>query len=217
MRVGIMAWASRNRDERGMSLAELMVTVGILSVVMAAVLGIMASVQSGVNRQIKLATSLDQAHLASVQLDREIRSATAMSVPGGSNGMEFNAYTQTNVTTGQRATPMCVQWRVSGQTLQSRMWPYPAGAGPYLWRSVATNIVNQTPTENPGTPAPMFDIPAGYGGRLVEVTVLANANPHSAANPGGSRTDATVQTYLTGRNIAVGSVNPCNVLANQPA
>jgi len=194
-----------------MTVAEMMVSLSILGVVVAAVLGILASVQKGFEEQSNRTQNNDMARLAMEQLDREIRSANAFSVYAvsgstwtgpqatGVNGTGLIIYTQASAPTRDPGF-QCVQWRLSGTDLQSRMWPLSWQSDPSKvtgWRTVASDVVSVA-----------FQIPSAssYGSRLVQTSVTVNSDP--GAN--GTQ-NLTIQRRFTGRNVEFIPSNGTNV------
>src|SRR5207253_5872781 len=122
----------RLRLESGMTLAELMVTMSVLSVVLAMFLTILISVQNAVGRESDRSQSNDQARLAVEELDKEIRSGNVLYDPSLAGkawsddaansiypGMSLLVYTQTNAVTRNPGN-RCVQWRINNGVLQRR-------------------------------------------------------------------------------------------------
>lgn len=186
-------------DERGMTLAEMMVTLMILGIALSIFLSVLASVQRGVVRQEQHSLRNDRARLAIEALDREIRSGNILYDPASESESvryySLRIYTQANAPTREGAT--CVQWLLEGETLRTRRWvPYEPSTAT-SWRAVAEGIVNRTATPN----VQLFTIdPDPYkGGRTIQVTLLVNDD--YANHP-----DQTIrlQAALTGRNTTYG-------------
>jgi len=193
-----------------MTLVELMVTIAILSVVMAIFIPTMISVQTAFGRQEDRSQSNDQARLAIEELDREIRSGNVLYDPASENdaadgiypGMSLRIYTQTNATT---RTPgnRCVQWRVYLGELQSRYWSSTWETDGIVsdWRLIADHIVNQpNPPTPPATPAFLKDPDPAKAGRTIIVTLQVQEKASSGRT-------VQVQASLTGRNTEYGYPN----------
>ncbi|HEX9717842.1 MAG TPA: type II secretion system protein [Actinomycetota bacterium] len=183
-------------DERGLTLAEMMVTLMILGIALSIFLSVLASVQRGVVRQERLSLRNDRARLAIEALDREIRSGNVLYDPASESVPYYSLriYTQANAPT--RGSASCVQWVLEGETLQTRRWlPYASTAT--AWRTVAEGIVNRTVTPN----VQLFTVdPDPYkGGRTVLVTLLVNDD--YADHP---EQTVRLQAALTGRNTTYG-------------
>ena len=189
--------------ESGFTLVEVLVTAAILMIVLAAVYSLLFSVQRGFNREVDRAQSIEQARLAVEQIQKEVLSARAVTVP---NGVTMDVYTRTNETTRTSSqVSQCVRWRVtSGGVLQSQRWTPPYGAGASATVVVvATDIVN-TPTDW------LFQIDpnTAYARRLVNISVRTNANPEIG-------NDVVVDTSVLGMNITPGVEDVC--ATNQPS
>ena len=191
-------------DHRGISLSEVMVTAGLLLSVTAIFLPVMASVQSGVERQSDRSTMNDDLRQAMEQLDREIRSGNLIydpsiepDIPEGFSGFVLRIHTQTNATT--RVPPeQCIRWRVKSNRLERQAYHVVGGAPVIIsdWRSIAANIANKS--VSPQVLPFMLD----PSGRAVHVTLV------SLAAGADSSTDAVhAETSVAIRNSS-GS-DPC--------
>jgi hypothetical protein len=192
-----------------MTLLELMVTASLLGMVSVMFLSIMASVQSGVQKETDRSNDNDQARLAVQQLDREIRSGNVLYDPAAETApfspyYSLRVYTQANANIrvpGNR----CVQWRILDGELLRRDWDAvnPAATAS-AWRVVAENVVNQ----DLGVPAFVLDGDPLKGGRIVNVTIVTQTNERSG-NP------VRISVSLTGRNTSYGY--PVNICGTIPA
>ena len=182
-------------DQRGFTLAELMIVVMMLLVVTGTFLTILESVNGAIVRQQARSDTNDQLRAAVQQLDREIRSGNILYDPALETvPYSLRVYTQANAPT--RDVPFqCVQWKIEDRQLLRRFWP-PENPGDVSdWRLLADHIVN----EDVGTPAFDLDGDPNKAGRTLDVTLLANAD----FDTGRSRT-VRIQTSLTGRNTSLG-------------
>jgi prepilin-type N-terminal cleavage/methylation domain-containing protein len=205
-------------DESGMSLVELLVAMAIMGFVITAVLSVLSSAMIGYNRQSDRSTTNDQARLAVEELDREIRSGNLLYDPAleagsaGSGivpGYALRIYTQNNADT-RNPGPRCDQWRILNGSLQHREWTTTWREDDIVsgWRTIATNIVNQTVSP----PVPAFVLPSAvsypyYGGRLLSITLLAQVKASSGS-------PVRVQESVTGRDTEYGY--PTNVCTDIP-
>jgi prepilin-type N-terminal cleavage/methylation domain-containing protein len=193
-----------SRDERGMTLVEMMVTTSLLGIVSVMFLSIMASVQSGVERQLDRSNDNDQARLAVQQLDREIRSGNVLYDPantlylpsGTTSGMGLTVYTQNNANIRNPGN-RCVQWRIINQQMQRRDWATGNPTGSVTpWRLIAENVVNATVSGGP-IAAFVLDTDLSKGSRIVNVRIITQTDSDSG-NP--VRIDASI----AGRNTSYG-------------
>jgi prepilin-type N-terminal cleavage/methylation domain-containing protein len=203
------------RDERGVTLVELLIAMSILSIVMVIFGSVLASVQGAVVRQGSLSQTLDDARLALQQLDHEMRSGNVLYDPALENGSGAGAvvsctgclpgytlrvYTQTN------SLFKCVLWKIdASQNLMTREWPPLDTDSARPWRVVATGIVNRTL----GEPAWTLDPDSLKGGRTLNVVYAANNDLTHQPNQ-----TVRVPSSLTGRNTSYGY--PANVCQTTP-
>ncbi|MEX1047102.1 MAG: prepilin-type N-terminal cleavage/methylation domain-containing protein [Actinomycetota bacterium] len=205
------------RDERGMTLPELLVGMTLLVAVMSIVFTVLASVQEGYEDQSKRSINNDQMRLAIEQIDKEIRSANAFTVTTSAwvadttqpvEGTNLVVYTQTSADTREGGFS-CVQWRVQGGELQSRRWPlnWESDADELItgWREVASSVIVDPVTYANGT---YFSIPSnvGYGDRLLRTQVVVNSSSDL------NETSNLKQTRdIAGRNVQFLSSDDSNV------
>jgi prepilin-type N-terminal cleavage/methylation domain-containing protein len=204
------------RDERGITLSELLIAMSILSIVMVIFGSVLASVQGAVVRQDSLSRTLDDTRLGLQQLDHEMRSGNVLYDPALENGSGVGAvtsctgclpgytlrvYTQTN------SLFKCVLWKIdASQNLMTREWPPLDTDSARPWRVVATGIVNRTLGEAAWT----LDSDSLKGGRTLNVVYAANNDLTHL--PGQT---VRVQSSLTGRNTSYGY--PANVCQTTPS
>jgi prepilin-type N-terminal cleavage/methylation domain-containing protein len=102
----------RLRDERGMTLVELVVAMMILSIVMLVMTTTLSSIQRAVVEEDVRTRLNDQARLAVQSIDRLVRSGNILYDPvnesgndpyGAATGYMFRIYTQAEQTAGQSA------------------------------------------------------------------------------------------------------------------
>ena len=210
-----MAHDRRPVAERGMTLIELIMTVALLSVVLAIFLSVLVSVQNTVARQERRSRANERVRLAVQQLDREVRSGNVFRDPAAepddpvhgrvAGGMGLRIYTQANADT--RGGSRCVQWRITTDgKLQSRNWTVSWRTDGQVsgWRVVADGIVNPS-----GTPAFVLDSSPNFGGRILNLTFVVN--------PGAGDSDVVVQASIAGRNTQYGyPVSVCDDIPPSP-
>lgn len=195
----------RMETEEGFTLVEMIIAMGILSLVLVVFFGTLVAIQGAVARQDNLTQTNDQARLALQQLDREIRSANLIYDPStetyhpsgiSASGFALRIYTQSNFGTG-RSTYVCTLWQItSGQALQVRTWPPQQPNLATSWRTVAEDIVNPVVPAS-ASPTPAFSVSSS--GFTVNVTLLVNRD--LVRRP--TQTE-TLQGAVTGRNISYG-------------
>jgi prepilin-type N-terminal cleavage/methylation domain-containing protein len=188
------------RDERGLSLTELLVAMFVFGVVMLIFTSTMASVQGAVVRQDNLSRTNDQARLALEQLDHEIRSGNVLYDPEFETTAPYDPfytlrlYTQTNF--GTRLSFTCVLWTIDDEgQLLSRRWQPGFEGDATEWRVVATGIVNKSL----GVPAFQLDDDPLKGARTLDVTLRVNEDLERFPN-----STFELSQSLTGRNTSYG-------------
>ena len=202
----------RIRDERGFTLVEMTIALMLMLVVTTIFITVMVSVQSAVARDSGRSLSNDQARLAVQELDREIRSGNVLYNPSLENdpgngvypNMSLRIYTQSNAETRNPGN-QCVQWRILNDQLQRRAWgvDWQNDGSVTDWRIVAENIKNN---DAPIVPAFTQDASPNFGGRIINITIVANADPATGRN-------VVIKDSLTGRNTEYGYPNNiCSVI-----
>lgn len=209
MRSSFARVAERARDERGVSLVELMVATVILGVVGLVFTSTLASVQRAVVHQDNMSRTNDQARLAVEQLDREIRSGNVLYDPADEIApydpfYTVRVYTQTNAPS--RGTFSCVLWEITDASeLRTRRWPPDDPSAATAWRVVATGIVNR----EVGVPAFQLDTDPLKGERTLTITLRVNEDYEHRPTQ-----TVEIQEALTGRNTSYGY--PVSVCATTP-
>lgn len=213
---------NRVRDDRGMTLVELLVAMSILSIVLLVFTSALASVQMAVVRQDNLSRTNDQLRLAIQQMDREIRSGQVLFDPllekpvtsggvdscsGCQPGFTLRIYTESNANASD-GVGHCVLWKVgttSPYELESARWTDTDGVLTPTppWRVVATGVVNGDPSIN------LKPFTLESGSRTLDVQFAVNQD---LANRSTQTT--YVQASFTGRNTSAGT--PVTVCATVP-
>jgi prepilin-type N-terminal cleavage/methylation domain-containing protein len=201
---GPIGTPARSRSESGFTLVEMMVAMAIMGIVVTAFLAILASVQRGLVRETNRSSTLDQARLAMEALDREVRSASIVTVPtsGSSAYYLLTLYGPNSFTTSYSTSGTCptgansnwwVQYRVQSQELQRR--EYVSSWSP--WRTVASGIVNTGTTTNvPFSPETAGQYTSSNGApRLVTIVFLVKTQTSDT-----TYTTATLRSSLAIRN-----------------
>ena len=193
-----------------MTLVELVVAMGILSIVMLVMTTTLSSIQRAVVEEDVRTRLNDQARLAVQSIDRLVRSGNILYDPvnesgndpyGAATGYMFRIYTQAEQTAGQSAR--CAIWLLNDQQqLLYRTWPILEPENASDWQVVADSVVNR----NLGNPA--FSLDAA--GRTIAVNFYIN--PDLAHRPQATQ---VVSASLTGRNTSFGY--PVQLCATLPS
>jgi len=196
-----------------MTLPELMISMSIFAFVVMIFISTLASIQKATGRQSADSINNDNARLAMIELDREIRSGNVLYDPATESpaGFVLRIYTQSNANT-RTPSPgyVCRLWEVTtGGVLRTRSWPPLQPEDASGWVTVAEGIVNRL--TSPTVAAFSRSDPASAtGGRVVNITLLVN-NEY-ALHPNET---VRIQQAITGRNTSYGF--PVNVCSQTPS
>jgi type II secretory pathway pseudopilin PulG len=197
----------RLRDDRGITLVEVVVSMALMSLVLLVFTTTMSSVQRAAVEQEVRTRLVDDARLALQSIERQVRSGNVLYDPssetdpyGSSAGYMFRIYTQANAPSlpGYR----CALWLIDdGQRLLYRWWPPLAPEDATSWRVVTEGIVNRDLSD----PAFFLDPTART------MVVNLQVNPDLDERPEATQ---QVDTSVTGRNTSFGY--PENVCEDLP-
>ncbi len=144
---------SRDRRDAGLTLTELLVSMGIFTIVLAVFMsGLLVMTRSTVRAQ-DVTDAGDAVRKAFQTMDKQIRYASSINRPGtGAGGAHYVEFITTDLPDGQ--DPLCTQWRFDpdARTLDFRTWrdvPHPVRSG---WRVVATDVRNDLTGSSPELP-----------------------------------------------------------------
>ncbi|WP_432978035.1 PilW family protein [Dactylosporangium sp. CA-233914] len=133
--------AARPGDDRGVTLAELAVTTGIMSIVMAIFTTAVVQLFQASDKSELVATTQAQLTNAFLRLDRELRYAAGFGpVRTDTSGNVFVEYVNTGTASG---TPECAQLELykNAKTLRRQVWPQQTGQKPVnTWTVLASNV-----------------------------------------------------------------------------
>lgn len=206
---------SRDRDDSGFSLVELLVAMTIFSLLMVILTGLFITIMNQANDNLGRQRAVEQARLGLSQIDRQIRSGNLILDPGldgeSVSGVPVNyslrIYTQAG------GDDKCVQWRVifpdaasNFGALEFRSWRPADIATVTPWSRVASNLVAPTATPidvNNSQSWPPFwldpSLPTGSDAQNIRVTLrLSDPSARSDAKP------QVLTSVVTGRNTVFG-------------
>lgn len=186
-----------------------------MMIAVAAILGVMASVQRGVERQVDIAERQQRARLASEALDREIRSGAAMAVTP--DGQTLSLLSLSNLP--QRGVDIstqpgsCAQFKVQGGKLLKRWWvPPKTPANVVHWNIVVGGVETTTGAfslpdtiENPAPPHNLFEV----GGRVVKIALTLTGQ--------GQAVNQTIDELVRGDNVPMTTDSPCDQAGEWPS
>jgi prepilin-type N-terminal cleavage/methylation domain-containing protein len=190
----------RGRDERGLTLVELLVAMAILSIVMLVFTTTLSSVQRTVVEEDVRIRLNDQARLALQSIDRLVRSGNILYDPVDESGNDpydaaatgylFRIYTQAEQSDAQPAR--CALWLLNDdRELLYRTWPIQEPENATNWQVVADSVVNRDLDE------PAFELDSA--GRTIAVRFFVN--PDLDDRPTATQ---VFEASLTGRNTSFG-------------
>jgi Na+-transporting methylmalonyl-CoA/oxaloacetate decarboxylase gamma subunit len=131
------------RDDRGMSLMELVVGMAIMMVFLSIFTGAMMMMSRSESKARTTADTATQVNQAFIWFDKTVRYASAISAPGTSAAGDWYVELRNTGT----ATERCTQVRLTKATglLQRRSWSVTSGTvTPEAWVQVASGFTNGT-------------------------------------------------------------------------
>lgn len=180
-----------------MTLPEVMISMVLLAMVMAAVFGVLFRVQVGVERQIDRAEVNQREQLVSQAIDREVRSSYNMNVTNSGTGLVV--FTATNSST--RGGDSCAQFKVVGGNLLHRWWLESAPPVSKEWGIVSDHVTASATSFDVPTVANAEDPTNLYGESLLNVSLTITG--------AGSAPGQIITQAFHGDNVAGGETNPC--------
>lgn len=181
-----------------MTLIELIVAMGIFSVVISVFMAGLVVMTKDTARTIAVADSGDSVRKAFQRLDKQIRYASAINRPGvGGSGAHYVEFRTAAVAAGRQ--PRCTQWRLVPDTglLQVRTWDDAPSASPSDWQTIIVNVRNDlsSPANEPFAFAPA-------DGKHTRQQLVVTLDVGLAGRPGSD-----IQTTFVARNSSVTSVS----------
>ncbi|MDX6285420.1 MAG: hypothetical protein QOG53_905 [Frankiales bacterium] len=183
--------ALHGREDRGATLVELIVVMGVFGIFIALFTAATTSMFGQVRRQQGTTDNLDTTRKVILLLDKQVRYANFISTPG--TAADGNTYVEWRTgNTGQQQT--CTQWRyvTTAKTLQYRRWLPPlSGVGAVTasaWVTEGTGI-------NLKAGSPIWSITATSPSATREALTVTFVSRHG--NPAKSTNS---QVTLTGLN-----------------
>lgn len=131
------------RNDRGMTLIELVVSMAVMGVVLTMVTGAIVAIYNATNKVDGVTASASQVAIAMSRLDGSIRYASAIGKPVTSpNGSVSVRYLANEPDADGADAPSCFELRLDTSTeqLQQRRWASGETAGSAHWVPLATGI-----------------------------------------------------------------------------
>jgi hypothetical protein len=193
----LYSWLRRKlRDDRGVTLAEMAVTTGIMSAVMAIFTTAIIQLFQAGNKNELVALTQAQLNTAFLRLDRELRYAAGFSAPRDDGTNWYVEYVNTGTLTGK---PECAQLRLDAatKTLRRQVWPQQKGVGPTgKFAVLANNVIVDRDKKSVFTLADPLKVTTFQ--QLTIVLVVAT-------NPGRGQTESRTELTFTALNSRAGT------------
>jgi prepilin-type N-terminal cleavage/methylation domain-containing protein len=224
-----MVRKQRVRDDSGMTLVELLVSMLIFSILMAITTAVMINLLYMTRDNLGRVDAAQEARLGISQIDRQVRSGNVIMDPASESmvGSGVAPYYSLRIYTQEGNAPKCAQWRVIADSpselgrLEYRYWSpnYPTDPAVADWAVVARNVVVPTATtpdpDDPATWPPFWKDPTTVVGgasstpaQNVRITLkLKSPEMREDAKP------VSISTVVTGRNTVLGySESNCSII-----
>ncbi len=147
MRRRVRVFTRHDRNDGGMTLIELLVAMGLFTILIGVFMSGVAAMTSVTVRIQAAADSSDEVRRAYQRLDKQLRYADAVNRPGVVAGKQYIEFR--SPAPDAASSPVCTQYRLNGSadTLEYRTWDDAAGATATSWAVVASNVMNNPATE----------------------------------------------------------------------
>ena len=205
---------TRERDDAGFNLVELLIAMTIFSVLIASLTALMIAMMAQSKDNFARTRSVEQARIGLSQIDRQVRSGNLILDPAldGVSQSGVPANYSLRVYTQEGGVEKCVQWRVIFPTtaaqigdLQYRSWAPGAPSTATDWSLVADNVMRPaspfSSTDSSTWPPFWVDtsITAGTEAQNIRITLrMKDPEARADAKP------AAVSSVVTGRNTVFG-------------
>jgi prepilin-type N-terminal cleavage/methylation domain-containing protein len=208
--------ANLRSEASGFSLVELIVAMGIFAIFMAIFMSAMVNLTRGATRAQLTAESSTSVLRVFQNLDRQVRYADAINLPGpaaGSSGARYVEFRTSEPSASGADISWCTQWRFlpAERRIETRRWHESTpGSTTTGWSTKAINVVDQGGAGYPFTMLPAETTGGPTKQRLVLTLSAGNESMGAGA--------ATTTTYVA-RNSSIQSVsnsmNPADLVCNR--
>ena len=191
--------ADEEREE-GMTLIELIVAMGIFTLIIAIFMGGLVIMTKSTVRSQVTSDSGDALRTVLQRFDQQVRYAESINLPGeGPSGARYVEYRTKAVEAGE--IPTCTQWRYLPGTgeLQTRTWPDTASATLPAWRTSVTDVRDETTATLPLYPFEVQLADEVYTRQRLTVTLAVGESELSDG--------ASVSSTYVARNSSVQSLS----------
>jgi hypothetical protein len=214
-----MGLGQLGRDDRGTSLAELLVGMTVMGIFMAIFTAAIVSMANTTTKVEAVTSSAAQVNNAFLRLDKLVRYANAVTSIGPSTGASGDWYVELDTVDNDAAVETCHQLRVdvSTQQLQLRTWTA-TGTTTYSslsgWATLASNIRNgAAPAASADQP---FSTPAALDAASTSFQRLTITLVAGTSGPSSTSTTRTNLTFTALNSDASDTTNSakCHQLAS---
>ena len=186
------------RDEEGFTLVELLVAMFVLLIVSSIATSVFVGLQKGLRKQNGYVDAQQSSRAVYQQLDRQVRYANVVTVPGvDAAGNQYVEWQTADPASGRQK---CTQWRVTTTGLaQQRSWSVPLATDAVqtvvapAWATVADGLLVT------GRPA-VFTSPVAQPAGSSAVPVLQQLGVVFTTQKGSPPGRASTQTVFTAAN-----------------
>lgn len=182
--------------ESGMTLVELLVSMGILTVIVGIFMGGVVVMTKDTSRAQGVSNAGDAARKVFQRMDKEIRYSSSINRPGAgaTTGTYYVEYLISAVDAGQQ--PLCTQWRYTASTrkLDVRTWRVQATPVVSAWNTMAINVRNDLSVVSQ---RPFVFTPAGSTYQKQQLRVFLDMGPGAGAT---SKAGAQLDSFFIARN-----------------
>jgi prepilin-type N-terminal cleavage/methylation domain-containing protein len=193
----------QDRRDDGMTLIELIVAIGIFTLVLIVFMGGVVMMTRGTVRADVTAASGDSTRLAFQRMEREVRYAESVNYAGTGGGGRRYVEFRTGAAVSSTGSAMCTQWRWDPATgeLQSRTWPdVPTPTVP-AWSTLITDVLADD--DHPAQKYPFEVLAADKAKNQPRQRLVMRL---SVGNEGADARVASETTFVA-RNSSTGSVS----------
>lgn len=185
----------RTESEAGFSLVELIVVMGIFTMILAVITASIVAMMNQGRRETGLSDNLDTARKIVQDLDTSVRYANAITAPGTVGTASYVEYQTGN--SGQQQT--CYQWKWDSSTglVQSRTWLPPLTGStvptPSAWKTEGTGVSLMGTT-------PIWAVPTVLGSTGSKETLSVSFNATHGSPPTTQSDQVTFAAVNTTQN-----------------
>lgn len=189
-------------DDAGVTIVELIVSMGIFVMVLVVFLAATVTMSRQAVRTQAVSDNASQLRTVFQRLDKELRYASAVNVPGTSNGDIYVEYLVP--ATASTGDALCVQWRydVDARELQRRSWAPGDATSVSGWSTAVTDLRNDL--TDPAQ-APFVFHRAGPSGSKIFLRQGLTVHLDAGLGVAGDARGSQLHVYMVARNSSTAS------------